>query len=47
MELNKFESDYLELKLCLLFEEAAMNIYRIPIGSSNLIVKNGEIFSNC
>ena len=46
MELNKFESDYLELKLCLLFEEAAMNIYRIPIGSSNLIVKNGEIFSN-
>ena len=46
MDLNKFESDYLELKSCLLFEEAAMNKYRIPIGSSDFIVKSGVILSN-
>ena len=45
-ELNKFENDYLDLRLCLLFEEAAMNKYRIPIGSGEFILKNGVILSN-
>ena len=45
-ELQKFENDYLDLKSCLLFEEAAMKKYRIPIGSGEFILKNGVIFSN-
>ena len=46
MELIKFETDYLDLKSCLLFEEAAMNKLRIPIGSGEFILKNGVILSN-
>ena len=45
-ELQKFENDYLDLKSCLLFEEAAMNKYRIPIGSGEFILKNGVLIGS-